>query len=229
MKAMRMGFQDRGEAGRQLGRLLGRVAGEQPIVIAVARGGVPVGFEVARALGAPLEVLAVRKLVSPRQPERTVGAVAEGGVLIVDERMARPPAGAETPLPPELLAVREREEIEIERRVLRFRGGQPLPSLRGRVAIVVDDGVTTGLTARAAVAAVYKLDPRRLIFAVPVGSLDVVGELRTAVDELVCVETRLARWAIGLSYSDFTTVDDEQVIAQLEAARNLPAPIPSSN
>jgi putative phosphoribosyl transferase len=208
MKAMRMGFQDRAEAGRQLARLLARLADEKPVVLAVTRGGVPVGAEIAASLGAPLEVLVVRKLQAVAPTDGTVGALAEGDILITDEKV-------EPEMPAWLAELCERERAEIVRRVGLYRDGRELPSLEGRTVIIVDDGASTGMTARAAVAAARRLQPARLVVAVPVGSLDVIRDLKATVDEVVCVETRLALWAIGLSYSDFKPVDDEEVLATL--------------
>jgi len=203
-----MGFQDRAEAGRQLARLLARFADEKPIVLAVTRGGVPVGAEIARALGAHLELLVVRKLPATPPAEGSVGAIAEGDILITDEKV-------DQGLPAELAEACARERAEIARRVRLYRDGRELPPLAGRTVIIVDDGVSTGMTARAAVAAARRLAPGRLVVAVPVGSLDVIRELKATVDEVVCVETRMALWSIGMSYSDFKPVDDEEVLATL--------------
>lgn len=222
-----MGFIDRAEAGRQLARLVTGLLDERPVVLAVARGGIEVGQEVAQALRAPLEVMAVRKLVSPSDPQRTLGAVTEGGLVIREEGGRRSASAAtgddNAPLStPQWAQLVERERAEVERRVQRFRRGRPLPRLETRTAVVVDDGVATGVTARAAIALTRQLSPARLALAVPVGSLDVIGDLRAAVDELFCVETRLALWAVGLSYQNYAAVDDEEVIERLGQAGERP-------
>lgn len=230
---MRMGFSDRNEAGRQLARLLARMAEDKPVVLAIARGGVPVAYEVAHALHAPLDVVVVRRLAWPGAAGRTlVAALAEGGVVVPDRVHGQNPEGATAEAPAEeatpaspasidaeaLAAALAVEEPEMARRgALYRRGAQPLP-LGGRTAILVDDGLGSGITQRAAIEAVRRRGPARLVLAVPVGSLDVVTELRGMVDELVCVEARLARWATGLSYSVFPSLDDGEVCRLLELA-----------
>jgi putative phosphoribosyl transferase len=206
-----MTFFDRREAGRALGRALVGYRGEHPLILALPRGGVPVGVEVARALGAPLDVLVVRKLGAPFQRELGIGAIAEGGATWINE-----PLCEELSLDEETIEeVAERERREVERRVRRYRGGRALPSVTGRTVILVDDGLATGGTARAAVRALRQLGAGTIVLAVPVGPPSTVAELRAEADEVVCLETPEPFAAIGLWYEVFDQVSDEEVIAML--------------
>jgi putative phosphoribosyl transferase len=207
-------FRDREEAGRELAALLGRYRDEQPLVLGLPRGGVPVAEQVARALGAPLDVFLVRKLGAPFQPELGIGALAEGGVLVLDERAARlgiDPAAVE--------AVRVREAAELERRVRAFRGGRPPPPVAGRTVIVVDDGIATGVTVRAAVRALRQLGAGRVVVATPVAAPESLALIEGEADEVVVVEAPDDLWAIGAWYADFRQLSDEEVMAGLDRAR----------
>ncbi|MFY0527729.1 phosphoribosyltransferase [Archangium gephyra] len=212
---MRMRFRDREEAGRMLAERLRDTRGESPVVLALPRGGVPVGDEVARALGAPLEVLVARKLGVPWRPELGMGAIAEGGALYVNaEVLAYADLTNE-----DALAVARQESRELARRVRLYRGERPLPDVRGRTVLLVDDGLATGGTARAAARAVLARGPRRLVLAVPVAAAETAEALRREeVDEVVTVQEPERLGAVGLWYEDFHQVDDEEVLALLTHA-----------
>ncbi len=206
-------FKNRSDAGQRLAIALALYAPEHPLVLALPRGGVPVAYEVARALDAPLDVFIARKLGAPLQPEFAIGAVAEGGVVIVD------PTADEVGLDAQRLArAIAREQAEIATRVERFRGGRPLGEVRGRTVIVIDDGIATGATARASLRALRAMGPARLVLAVPVAAADSVATLRGEVDELVCLEAPVDFAAVGYWYEDFEQVSDDEVIALLRRA-----------
>ncbi len=209
-------FEDREDAGRRLAEWLARYAGERTVVFALPRGGVPVGAEVSRSLGAPLEVIVSRKLGAPDQPEFGIGAVAPGGVRVLNER-AVSSLGIEEEY---LNHVSARETAEVTRRMRLFRGDLPYPDLVGGTAILVDDGLATGVTARAALLALRRLHPLRLVLAVPVCALQATELLRPETDELVCLLTPPDLRAVGLWYRNFEQVLDEEVIRLLEEARD---------
>ncbi len=209
-----MPFRDREEAGRRLGARLAGLRGEAPVVLALPRGGVPVAFEVARALGAPLEVLVARKLGAPGNPEYALGAIAEGGALVLDD-VAVAEAGAGEA---QLAGLLERETAELARRVRAYRGDRPLPPLAGRTAILVDDGIATGRTTLAAVRALRRLEPRRLVVAAPVAAAQTAASLRREVDELVCLVEPEVFFAVGSWYERFGQTTDDEVRALLERA-----------
>ena len=211
-------FRDRREAGRALAEALRRLRPEAPVVLALPRGGVPVGHEVASALAAPLEVLVARKVGAPGEPEVGMGAVAEGGGLWIDRDLARAAGVPER----ELAARVEGEREEVARRVRAYRGDRPLPPLAGRTAIVVDDGVARGGTARAALRAVRALGPGRLLLAAPVIAGETIEDLRCEADEIVCVAAPLPFVAVGRWYEDFGQVTDGEVIDILARARGEP-------
>ena len=209
-----MVFADRSDAGRRLaGRLLD-LRDKPVVVLGLPRGGVPVAFEVARALGAPLDVIIVRKLGVPFQPELGMGAIGEDGVQIINREVVR--AAAVTP--EELAAVEARERAELERRARRFRGGRPRQSLDGRVAVVVDDGIATGSTARAACQVARAHGAARVVLAVPVAPPGWETRIGNSADELVCLQTPAPFFAIGQFYTDFTQATDDEVIACLQRA-----------
>jgi putative phosphoribosyl transferase len=211
-------FADRVEAGRRLAAALGHLAGRDPIVLALPRGGVPVAAEVARALKAPLDVVLVRKIGMPFQPELALGAVAEGDPpqLFIDETLRRSFAVPDRYV--EEAIARQRAEIERRRR-LYGEGRAPL-AIAGRTAIVVDDGIATGATTRVALRAVRGGKPARLVLAVPVAPPDSLDALAGEADEVVCLETPEPFGAIGQFYEDFAQLEDDEVIALLrDAAR----------
>ncbi|MBT2511556.1 phosphoribosyltransferase [Streptomyces sp. ISL-98] len=211
-------FTDRVDAGRRLAEALGHLAGEKTVVLGLPRGGVPVAFEVAQALHAPLDVIVVRKLGVPYHRELAFGAIGEDQVRVISDDIVRRSGIAE-----EDIAVVERAEaVELERQALRFRGNRPMLPLDGRTAIVVDDGVATGATAKAACQVVRAHGAARVVLAVPVAPPDAVAALRSAVDEVVCLSTPSAFRAVGEWYHDFSQTPDEEVIDLLGKA-NRPA------
>ena len=212
-------FRDREDAGRRLAERLAGYGDEDPVVLALPRGGVPVGYEISRALNAPLDVFLARKLGAPGQPEFGIGAVAQGGVRVLNERAIRT-----LEIPDDYIEqAAERETAEIERRLKLLRGGRPEPEVRGRSVILVDDGLATGVTARAAIEALRQRSPQRLVLAVPVCAAQTMEALRSEVDELVCLEAPSDLMAIGLWYQEFEQVSDEEVIELLENARSAAA------
>jgi putative phosphoribosyl transferase len=213
-------FEDRGDAGRRLAGRLSRYVDERPVVFALPRGGVPVGDEVSRSLGAPLEIVVSRKLGAPGQPEFGIGAVAPGGVRVLNERAVRV-LGIEKDY---LDWISARESAEAERRLLLFRGDRPYPDLDGRTAILVDDGLATGVTARAALLALKRLNPRRLVLAVPVCAPQTAKLLRPETDDLICLVEPSDLEAVGLWYRNFEQVPDEEVVRLLEEARRTLGP-----
>jgi putative phosphoribosyl transferase len=215
-------FLDRTEAGRLLAQRLLGFKDQHPVVLALPRGGVPVGFEIARALGAPLDLVLVRKIGAPYQEELAIGAIADGehpelvtdpglidGLDVTAEYLERAKATA---------------LHEIERRRRAWLGDRQPIDVAGRMAIVVDDGVATGATMRVALRATRRRKPARLVLAVPVAPPDTIEELRHEVDETVCLETPADFFAVGQFYQRFPQLRDEEVTALLERARELEAP-----
>jgi putative phosphoribosyl transferase len=215
-----MPFRDRRDAGCRLGERLAPLRAEHPIVLGLPRGGVPVAAEIARALDAPLDVLVVRKLGCPWQPELGVGAIGEGGVRVLNEDLvARLGLGDD-----ELAAVADREAAELDRRVRRYRDGREPAPIRDRTVVVVDDGLATGFTARAAVEVLRRRGARRIVLAVPVGPEHSCAELAALADEVVCLETPATFRAIGSWYDDFHQVRDEEVAALLARSPDASGP-----
>lgn len=207
-------FADRVDAGRRLAVALSHLRDERPIVLGLPRGGVPVALEVARALDAPLDVILVRKLGVTFQPELAMGAIGEGGARYInDEVMLR--AGVS---PADLDAVEERERVEMERRAVTYRGSRPRLSLTGRTVIIVDDGIATGSTARAACQVARVQGATRIVLAVPVAPSDWRARFAGAADELVCLDTPRFFRAVGEFYADFSATTDQEVIDCLDAA-----------
>jgi predicted phosphoribosyltransferase len=208
-----MSFQDRADAGRQLARALAGCKGQQPVVLALPRGGVSVAAEVATALDAPLDVILVRKIGVPFQPELAMGAVVDGDepLVVRNEAVIRHAGIGEAAFQ----AVCDSELAEIERRRQRYLGGRERVEVAGRSAIVIDDGIATGATMRAALRATRLRKPKKLILAVPVAPTDSLAVMRREADEIVCLEAHPDLGAIGYYYSDFRAVPDEVVIALL--------------
>jgi len=215
-------FTDRRAAGRALAERLRPLASQDPIVLALPRGGVPVAYEVARALGAPLDVLMVRKIGAPGNPEFGIGAVAEGNVRVLDREAVRQMLMSVE----ELEGAIARARTELKARVERYRGGRPPLDVRGRTAIVVDDGLATGGTARAALRAVRARGPRRLVLAVPVGAPETVRSLRREADDVVCVLEPEEMWAVGLWYEHFEPTTDAEVAQLLAGSDEDPPSLP---
>jgi predicted phosphoribosyltransferase len=206
-------FANRSEAGKEVATKLMKYANRGDVLIlALPRGGVPVAYEVARALRAPLDVFLVRKLGVPGHEELAMGAIASGGVRVLNDEVAIYFDEAA------IDAVAAREEEELKRRERLYRGDQPAPDVRGRTVILVDDGLATGSTMRAAAAALRKLQPAKIIVAVPVAAPETCDEFRSEVDEVVCAVTPEPFMAVGLWYEDFSQTSDEEVRELLEKA-----------
>jgi len=212
-------FADRADAGRQLAAHLLPLADRRPLVFGLPRGGVPVAEKVAGLLGAPLEILAVRKLGSPHNPEYGIGAIAEGGTRVFD-----PEALALLEIDGgELVRIVERETAELRRRVAAYRGNREPLSASDRTVIVVDDGVATGVTDTAALREIRRRRPRRLILAVPVCPPDSLARLRAEADQVVCLLAPPRMQGVGQWYADFGQVSDAEVVAALARARERDA------
>jgi predicted phosphoribosyltransferase len=207
-------FADRRDAGIILARQLQRFADRNDVVVlALPRGGVPVAYEVARRLGAPLDVFVVRKLGLPGNPELAMGAIASGGVQVMNEDIA----AWSLPSPAAIEAVAGAERIELERRERAYRDGRlPVP-IEGRTVLLVDDGLATGSTMRAAVLAIRRLRPARVVVAVPVGARETCESLGDIADEVVCALTPEPFSAVGLGYVDFSQTSDDEVRQLLSA------------
>ncbi|KQZ07653.1 phosphoribosyltransferase [Agromyces sp. Root1464] len=210
-------FKDRTDAGRRLAAALAGVDLGQPVVLGLPRGGVPVAAPIAAALGAPLDVLVVRKLGVPGQPEVAMGAIGEQGARVLNDDIV----DSVFVSPGELRDIERVERAELDARVARFRGGEPPISLEGRTAVIVDDGVATGATARVAAVVAKARGATRVVLAVPVGASDSIGSLAAdpAVDEIVCLSVPPGFMAVGMHYLDFAQTTDAQVAELLAAAR----------
>ena len=205
---LQLPFRDRAEAGRLLGsKLAGSDWAKDSIVLALPRGGVPVAFEVARALGLPLDVIVVRKLGVPWQPELAMGAIASGGMRVLDQDLIR----LERISQEDVEAIAAREKLEAERRERLYRAGRPPLELRDRMVILVDDGLATGSTMLAAVKCVKSLQPSSVIAAVPVASRQACAQLRQVADECVCLAIPEPFGAVGEWYEDFQQTSDAEV------------------
>lgn len=208
-------FTDRRDAGRRLAASLTRFQRENPVIAGLPRGGVPIAFEVARQLGAPLDVIVVRKLGVPFQRELAMGAIGEDGVRIVDDDVIRA-AGVR---PEDLDTIERRERDVLERRAARYRADAPAVPLQGRTVIIVDDGVATGSTARAACQVARAHGAARVVLATPVASRSSLEILEPVTDAIVCLEAPARFYAVGQFYADFTGTTDDEVLELLRVAR----------
>jgi putative phosphoribosyl transferase len=218
-------FKDRIDAGRQLAARLKRYADRGDVlVLALPRGGVPVAYEVAKELKAPLEVFLVRKLGVPGHEELAMGAIASGGVRVLNEDIVN-----YLRIPDEVIdAVAEREQRELERRERAYRDGRPPPDVKDHVVILIDDGLATGSTMRAAAESLRLQNPRRIVVAVPVSSREACEEFRSEVDEIVCAYTPEHFQGVGLWYEDFSQTSDEEVRDLLKRATQQQQRVASS-
>lgn len=218
----RMLFTNRADAGRRLARELQPFADQAPVVLALVRGGVPVGFEIASALTAPLDVLLVRKIGVPGQPELAAGAIVDGGQLerIIDQEMVAAFSISKRYIEAEIA----RQAKEIERRRQVYLRNRPSIGIEDRTAIVVDDGIATGASMLAALRAVRRRQPKGLVLAIPVAPPDSIDMLRPEVDEVVCLAMPELFGAISVFYDDFHQVEDDEVVDLLESARRIVEP-----
>jgi putative phosphoribosyl transferase len=200
-------FRDRVDAGVRLGERLTALKGQDVVVLGLPRGGVPVAAEVAAVLGAPLDVIVVRKLGVPSQPELAMGAVGEGGVVVLNEELlALAQVSRE-----DVALVQQREAAEVEQRVRRFRGDRDAVPLKGRIALLIDDGIATGSTARAACRVARALGALRVVVATPVAAIDSARSLRRDADDVICLQTPERFSAVGEWYEDFSQTSDTEV------------------
>jgi predicted phosphoribosyltransferase len=211
-------FRDRQDAGIQLAARLLRYAGDPKVlVLGLPRGGVPVAYQVARRLDAPLDVFVVRKLGVPGHRELAMGAIATGGVRVLNPEVVTALRINE----PVIAAVATQEQIELERQERVYRGNVPFPGLAGRIVIVVDDGLATGSTMRAAVRALRQMQPARIVVAAPVAAAETCRSLSTEADEVVCVSTPELFHAVSMWYQEFSQTTDEEVRSLLEASMHV--------
>jgi putative phosphoribosyl transferase len=206
-----MRFADRRDAGRRLAALLADLGRENPLVVGIPRGGMPVAAEVARALAAPLDIVVVRKIGAPENPEYAIGALAEGGVVVIDGQAARRLQLSAAALD----AAVGRAQRELDERLAHDYARRRRPAVAGRTVVLVDDGLATGHSAQAAARALRQRGAARVILAVPVAAPESAHALRGLVDEVVCVQTPADLWAIGLWYRDFSPTSEEEVAALL--------------
>lgn len=214
---MRPHFRDRHDAGRQLAARLGHFANRPDlIVLGLPRGGVVVAADVAAALHAPLDALVVRKLGVPGHEELAMGAIASGGIRVLDQMIVRDLRISSAAI----ASVETMERSELDRRERLYRGNRPMPDLQGKIVIIVDDGIATGSTMRAAIGAIRLQQPNWIVCAVPVASRSVFGMIDALVDELVCLEIPEPFLAVGLRYGDFSPTSDQEVVCLLQANRS---------
>ena len=205
-------FENRQEAGKQLAQKLRKLVRDRPIILALPRGGVPVGYEIARLLHAPLEVIVVRKIGAPDNSEFGIGAIAEGGIKILDEPVVEFIGLSKK----ELNKLIKKEEKELRRRVAIYRDNKQLSDLSGRTVIIVDDGLATGITARAAISSVKQKKPKQIIFAAPVCAYETIQDLGLLKDKVICLVAPRDMVAIGLWYQNFDQLSDKQVKEMLD-------------
>ena len=208
-------FADRVEAGKRLAQALKGLVGEDAIVLAIPRGGVVVGYEVARALDLPLDVIIPRKIGAPDNPELAIGAITEDGTVLLDERLVEQLRVSAAYIQQES----EAQKKEIQRRLNMYRGDVPYPTLENRAVILVDDGIATGSTMKAALASVRNRQAKSVIIAIPVGPPATIRELEEKADHVVCLQTPEAFYAIGQFYEDFAQTRDEEVTELLKLIR----------
>ncbi|MFD5099554.1 phosphoribosyltransferase family protein, partial [Streptomyces albidochromogenes] len=213
-------FTDRADAGQRLAVALRHLEADDPVVLGLPRGGVPVAYEVARTLGAPLDVVVVRKLGVPYHRELGFGAIGEGGARVISDDIVRRSGVG----PDEAAEVERTEKAELDRRARRFRGDRPRLALRGRTVVVVDDGIATGATASAACEVVRAQGAARVVLAVPVAAPDAVARLSSQADDVVCLSVPAMFRAVGEWYENFTQTSDEEVVALLARAGGPTAP-----
>jgi putative phosphoribosyl transferase len=210
-------FKDRREAGKQLAQLLENYRKENTVVLGLPRGGVPVAFEVAQELEVPLDVIVSRKIGAPGNPEFGIGAISENDTQILDKSTAHLLGISEN----ELEEVISKEKQELSRRIEKYRGGYPLPFLENKTVILVDDGLATGVTARAAIAAIKRTDSAEIVFAAPVCAYDTTQTLATQVANLVCFYAPYDFRAAGMYYQEFEQTSDEEVVQYLRKAKRV--------
>jgi predicted phosphoribosyltransferase len=209
-------FNDRVDAGKRLVSELADFKGKDAIVLAIPRGGVIVGFEIAKALNIPLDVIIPRKVGAPDNPELAIGAMTEDGTIIIDENLVNCLGVSEDYIKEES----KRQKIEIERRLQMYRKNEPYPNLKGREVIVVDDGIATGSTMKAALVSVRNRGAKTVAVAVPVGPPSTIQELKKQADKVVCLYTPEYFQAIGQFYTDFEQITDEEVIQLLKESKH---------
>jgi len=213
---MAMRFRDRQEAGQLLAQALTFLERRKDvIVLGIPRGGMVVAAEVARVIGAPLDVYITRKIGAPHNPELAIGAIASSGDVVLDEGLIESLGVS----PEYVQGETERQRREIERRLKKYRGNRPAQKLSGRNVLLVDDGVATGATTLAAIRALKKQEPAELVLAIPVGPLDAIARLKEGVDRLVCLDTPQPFWAVGAFYEVFDQTSDEEVVRLLRESR----------
>lgn len=213
-------FQNRKEAGQKLARTLLPYQSKKPIILALPRGGVPVGFEIARALHTPLDLLVVRKLGSPTNPEYGIGAIAPNGIKILDRQAIKSLNISDAAL----AEIETKELKELERRISVYRGTNSKPDIKNKTVILVDDGAATGITMKAAIIALVRYHPKKIIVAIPVCSRDAHENLRVLIrknDELLCLHTSEQFSAVGIWYKEFDQVTDREVIDLLNQAKKI--------
>lgn len=208
-------FKDRQQAGQELGKRLLHLREQNPVVLAIPRGGVVVGYEVARTLGAGLDILVPRKIGAPYEPELAVGAVTEDGSLVLDNELLQSLGVREDYIEDET----KRQIAEIERRNRLYRSGRQPVDLKGKAVIIVDDGLATGATMRAAIKYLKKKNPKGIVVAVPVAPPEIIQRLKGEVEEVICLSTPEPFYAIGQFYQSFDQVEDEEVITLLTKAQ----------